>query len=449
MLNAKTNALLTQVGPETPMGRFMREYWVPACLSKELVADREPVRLLILGEKLVGFRTTAGAVAVMDQRCPHRCASLFFGRNEKDGIRCVYHGWKFDVQGNCVEMPNVPPEQDFKERVKAKVYPSCERNGVIWVYMGERSTPPPMPEIEATLLPESQVNVRCIQRECNWLQALEGDIDTSHFGFLHVGSLTGDDVDPDNLHYHGVVDRQPRYEVKVTKWGTMYCGYRDAGPEKRYYRFAHFAFPFFSLFPEGNFENHIVAQAWVPMDDTHTMVFNFMYKHRADGLTTLKDGSPIPGLEKPFEYLPNTADWYGRWRGAANRSNDYHIDRDAQRESSFTGIQCVPVQDQAIIESMGEIVDRRFEHLAPSDIMVSTTRREIVKAVQAHQETERLPNWLNEPGILRAARSGAYIEAADVDWFDSYLHRCATSLSPNGDLVPAASASSIEPGKEA
>lgn len=444
MLSARHNDILTQVGRETPMGRFMREYWVPACLSKELVSDREPLRLLILGEKLIGFRDTSGNVGIFDQRCPHRCASLYFGRNEQDGIRCVYHGWKFDVRGNCVDMPNVPADRDFKQKVKAIAYPAVERNGVVWVYMGNRSVPPPMPEIEALLLNESQVNLRCIQRECNWLQALEGDIDTSHFGFLHVGSLQTGDVDPENLHYHGIADRQPRYHVRKTDWGTMYCGYRSAGENRLYCRISHYVFPFFTLFPEGNFEDHIVAQAWVPMDDTHTMVFNFMFKNRTDGLMKRKDGSPIPGFEQPFEWLPNTPDWYGRWRGAANRSNDYLIDREAQRTRSFTGIQCVPVQDQAIIESMGEIVDRRFEHLSPSDVMVVQTRRALLKAVEDHEANPASVPWLSNPSLLRHARSGAYIAPADQDWLDGYVDRCRSALSPNRDLVPGFSEAADE-----
>lgn len=444
MLSKEKNDLLTRVGPATPMGRFMREFWVPACLSSELVADREPTRLLLLGEKLVGFRDSSGRVGVMDQRCPHRCASLFFGRNEHDGIRCVYHGWKFDTQGNCVDMPNVPPDQDFKSRVKARAFPVTERNGVVWVYMGPRKTPPPMPEIEATTLSLEQVNLRCIQRECNWLQALEGDIDTSHFGFLHVGSVDADDVDPHDLHYHGLADRQPRYHVKATPWGTMYAGYRNAEPGRLYYRFAHYVFPFFTLFPEGDFSNHIVAQAWVPMDDTHTMVFNFMFKGRTGGFNNLKDGSVVPGFEQPFQWLPNTPDWYGRWRGAANRANDYLIDREAQRTSSFSGIQCVPVQDQAIIESMGEIVDRTFEHLSPSDQMVALTRRSILNAVAAHEESGAVVPVLDQPSVVRAARSGTFITGAEKEWFAAYLERCRTAESPNGWLDPeAAQAASL------
>lgn len=438
MLSAEKNDLLTQVGPDKPMGKFMREYWIPACLSQELVADREPVRLMILGERLIGFRDTAGRVGVMDHRCPHRCASLFFGRNEADGVRCVYHGWKFDVHGNCVDMPNVPPDQNFMAKIKARAFPVAERNGVVWIYMGARKAPPPLPEIEATLLSESQVNLRCIQRECNWLQALEGDIDTSHFGFLHVGSIHKEDVDPQNLHYHGIADRQPRYHVKATPWGTMYCGYRTAGVDQFYYRFAHYVFPFFTLFPEGNFEDHIVAQAWVPMDDTHTMVFNFMFKGRTDGFNKLKNGSVVPGFEKPIEFLPNTSDWHGRWRGAANRANDYLIDREAQRTSSFTGIQAVPVQDQAIIESMGEIVDRGFEHLSPSDRMVVQTRRAILNALAEHSQNPENVPLVDQPSVVRAARSGSFIARTDQPWVEAYVERCQGAQSPNGDLDPSA-----------
>ena len=198
MTNAIESEQLTRVGPGTMMGDLMRQYWLPAAKSSEVVAGGDPLRLMLLGERLIAFRDKAGRVGVMDHRCPHRCASLFFGRNEDGGIRCVYHGWKFDADGNCIDMPNVPPDQDFRQKVHAKSYKTTERAGVIWVYMGEREAAPPMPEIEATLLPESDLSVMFTQRECNWLQALEGDIDTSHFSWLHVGSVRPEQVDPDN-----------------------------------------------------------------------------------------------------------------------------------------------------------------------------------------------------------------------------------------------------------
>src|SRR6478609_12058184 len=171
MTTAAEGALLTRVGPGTPMGDLMRRYWIPAALSSELERDGTPVRMKLLGEKLIAFRDSAGRVGVMDHRCPHRCASLFLGRNEENGIRCVYHGWKYDTQGNCVDTPNIAGDSDFKRHIKAKAYKTAERNGLVWVYMGERQeAPPPLPEIEATLLPETEVQIVFAQRECNWLQ---------------------------------------------------------------------------------------------------------------------------------------------------------------------------------------------------------------------------------------------------------------------------------------
>ena len=187
---------ITRVGPGTPMGELMRQFWLPAAKSGELAADGDPVRLMLLGEKLIAFRDSSGRIGVMDHRCPHRCASLFFGRNEENGIRCVYHGWKYDAEGNCVDMPNVPAEQDFKHKVKAKAYLAKERNGLIWVYMGAKEEAPELPALGANLLPEEDVNIRFILRDCNWLQAMEGDLDTSHVGFLHAGAANADDVEP-------------------------------------------------------------------------------------------------------------------------------------------------------------------------------------------------------------------------------------------------------------
>ena len=189
MSKQKDSDDLVRVGPGTVMGGLMRQYWIPAAMSSELERDGAPMRLMLLGERLIAFRDSSGRVGVMDHRCPHRCASLFLGRNEEDGIRCVYHGWKFDTAGNCVDMPNAPPHQDYKDKVRAKAYKVAERNGLVWVYMGERAEAPPLPGIEASLLPESELQITFAQRECNWLQALEGDIDTSHFGFLHAGSV--------------------------------------------------------------------------------------------------------------------------------------------------------------------------------------------------------------------------------------------------------------------
>src|SRR5262245_18353482 len=174
MLTQEDNELVSMVGAGTPMGGLMRHYWLPALLSSELPApDSDPVRVMLLGEKLIAFRDTNGSVGLIDQACPHRGASLFFGRNVECGIRCVYHGWKFDASGNCVDMPNEPAESDFLSKVKARSYRTRERGGIIWAYLGSRE-PPPLPDIEANMLPDGAWQVGAIQRHCNWLQALEG-----------------------------------------------------------------------------------------------------------------------------------------------------------------------------------------------------------------------------------------------------------------------------------
>lgn len=219
LMQSTDSADMTRVGPGTVMGTMMRQYWLPAVLSSEVKADGDPVRLMILCEKLIAFRDSSGRVGIMDHRCPHRCASLFIGRNEENGIRCVYHGWKFDVDGKCVDMPSVPARMDFKDKVHAKAYKTHEANGLIWVYMGEnQSAPPPLPEIEATMHPDAEI--WCLQRDCNWLQALEGDIDTSHVGFLHVGSIEADDLDEDHPMRPTVLNRAPDYEVAQADWGV-------------------------------------------------------------------------------------------------------------------------------------------------------------------------------------------------------------------------------------
>src|SRR5689334_6953926 len=257
MTTAKEGMELTRVGPGTVMGELMRCYWVPALMSSELVADGPPIRLMLLGEKLIAFRDSQGRVGVMDHRCPHRCASLFLGRNEQGGLRCIYHGWKFDVAGNCLDMPNVTEDQDFKHKVKAKAYHAVERAGLVWVYMGDKAEPPPLPAFEVLDLPPDEITVHMMQRDCNWLQALEGEIDTAHFGFLHGGHVDPKDVLESDPFYYTITNRAPQYHIADAPWGTQYAGYRAAGPGHTYWRFANFLFPCWSQAPNGEFGRHM------------------------------------------------------------------------------------------------------------------------------------------------------------------------------------------------
>ena len=248
MLSKEDNELITRVGPGTPMGNFMREYWVPAALSSELSGpDSDPLRVLLLGEKLIAFRDSNGKVGLMDQACPHRGASLFFGRNEECGLRCVYHGWKFDADGNCVDMPNEPAESDFRTKVKAKSYPTHERGGLIWAYLGPRTEPPALPDLEANMAEDAHEYVRATQIACNYLQALEGDIDTTHVGFLHYGGLKAEDQPPGTFSDIQLRDRSAQFEVIDTEGGAAYGARRPAVDGQYYWRIAQWCFPFYTF----------------------------------------------------------------------------------------------------------------------------------------------------------------------------------------------------------
>jgi phthalate 4,5-dioxygenase len=424
---------LTRVGPGTMMGEFMRQYWIPAALSEELPADGDPMRLMLLGEKLIAFRDSAGRVGVMDQRCPHRCASLFLGRNEEHGIRCIYHGWKFDTAGNCIDMPNVPIGQDFKDKVKAKAYRTADRNGIVWVYMGARQdAPPPLPAIEVTLLPAADMTRQFVQRRCNWLQALEGDIDTSHFGFLHMGGLAAEDLAPADTLRYTVMNRAPEYHVADAPWGTTYAGYRRADPGQTYWRVANFLFPFWTQTPAGAFPSHLGARAWVPMDDAHTMFLHLHWKASSLSLPVPNPDGTLPThLTRTNDYRPNDTGWYGRWRLSADEENDWQIDRAAQRrEKSFTGVAGIHLQDQAVTESMGPISDHEFEHLGPSDRMITRTRRRLLQAARAWQAERTTPPCVDDPAIYLAAHSGFFLSEEGLDWRDAYARQVSGVAHP-------------------
>lgn len=412
MLQTHENEYISRVGPGTPMGALMRQYWVPALLSAELPRpDCPPVRVLLLGEKLIAFRDSGGQVGLLDNFCPHRGGSLFFGRNSGSGLRCVYHGWKFDVAGRCVDMPSEPPDSTFKNRVRAVAYPCQERCGVVWAYLGPRETPPPLPDLEANQLPDGQWNAVAYARACNWLQGLEGDIDTAHVGFLHFGSESPDDVPPGTYKYYALQDRAPKYAVLDTDYGAMYGAYRPAGPGQYYWRIAQFLFPFFTMPPTGQLGRHIVARAWVPMDDEHMMMFMML-----PGLSPEVGAMRAAQGVRPPKLLPNTTGWLGRFRLEANEDNDYQLDRDAQeRDEEYSGISGIHLQDQAITESMGPVYDRTREHLGSSDAMVIRVRRRLIAAARALAEAGTVPPGVDEPEAYRQ-RSGGVILDSGADW---------------------------------
>jgi phthalate 4,5-dioxygenase len=412
MLKQQDNELITRVGPGTPMGSLMREYWLPAMLSSELPSpDSDPVRVLLLGEQLIGFRDSNGNVGLLQNNCPHRGASLFFGRNEEAGLRCVYHGWKFDVEGNCLDMPNEPAESDFKHRVKAVAYPCQERGGIVWTYMGPRANPPPMPDLEANML--DGATATAFQLEGNWLQILEGDIDTTHVGFLHYGGLRPEDQPPGSFSEYQLRQKPAHFEVIDTPGGVAY-GARRPGPRgQNYWRIAQFCMPFYSFTPPGVLGLKKNNGARVPMDDTHTMNF-FMNVGRG------RPGTGPLGAIFP-KYVPNSTDWYGRHRFEPNSSNDFCLDRELQRTgkgaAGFSGIESLLMQDAAVTASMGPIFDRSKEHLGSADAMVIQVRRRLLNAVKAYRERGVTPSGVDNPEVYRV-RSGGVFLPIGADWVE-------------------------------
>jgi phthalate 4,5-dioxygenase oxygenase subunit len=433
-MRAKDNELLTHVGPGTPMGSLLRQYWIPALKSTEIERDGPPVRVRLLGENLIAFRTTSGAVGVFDHRCPHRCASLYFGRNEHEGIRCIYHGWKYDVTGRCIETPTEPADSRLKEKVRAIAYPARERGGIVWAYMGDRATPPPLPELEANYLPEDERWVVCGLRECSWLQALEGDIDTAHLSFLHMGSFDAEIFPKNSPAYYFQKDRAPEYEVRDTDYGTMYGAYRPGDDGQVYWRIAHFLMPFWTMPPGGPVDRHVIARAWVPVDDHHCMFWHLSPPIPERPPVALRDseGRDLEGIHFDLErnLLPNTSEWLGRWRYADNSRNDYGIDREIQRERSYSGIDGVHMQDQAITESMGAIVDRTFEHLGSSDRMIMQTRRRLLKAARAFADEGTVPDNVDHPDAYWTVRSGEMLTQEGADWLETYAEKLKSVPRP-------------------
>ena len=378
MLSLQDNELLTRTGPGTPMGALFRRFWHPVLLAEELPeADGPPVRLRVLGENLVAFRDTQGQVGVVDALCPHRRAGMFFGRNEECGLRCVYHGWKFDVHGNCVDMPTEPPTSNFKEKVKIKAYPTAEYGGCIWVYMGPTDKQPALPHFEWACVPDShRVLSRWIQ-ECNYMQAVEGEIDSAHVSWLHAP------LRAENSPFRGrfdnaiLTDGAPVLTVKPTDYGFCYGARRDADSDQYYWRVTQWLLPTYSLIPSKGFPRG--GRCWIPIDDSHISVIQYAYHpERPLTETEVQTRKNSPEIEPVLYRLPDGA-IIDICRDIRHAENNYLIDRAMQRTQTFTGIQVIRTQDTAMTESMGGIVDRSEEHLGTTDAAVIAARRRLLQ----------------------------------------------------------------------
>jgi phthalate 4,5-dioxygenase len=410
MLSREDNELLCRVGRGTEMGDLLRQYWLPFLPSTELPEpDGAPKKVRLLGEDLVAFRDTRGDVGLMAANCPHRGASLFFGRNEDCGIRCVYHGWKFDVSGRCVDMPNERAESTFKDKVRARAYPCRDVNGVLWTYMGPRAEAPAFPAFEINSLPADHVYPPLMMlEECNWVQALEGDIDSSHIDYVHA-KLRPDSKQRGTFHQ----DKRPRLELLPTDYGACYSARRRWDVDGLYWhRITQFIMPFFSMIAASD-PNLVSARAWVPLDDNYNL--QIMMRGRLDRPVTDQERELT---RNPFAgwggYVEATSEPHTRYYTKANIHNDYLVDRQLAKNELMIGIPfLVNLQDRAMTETMGPIYDRTQEHLGTTDAMVIYVRRRLIEAARALREHGVVPANVDDGSLCRVRAASVLLPEGD------------------------------------
>jgi phthalate 4,5-dioxygenase oxygenase subunit len=384
MLKVEDNELLTRVGPKTRMGEMLREYWMPACRSESLVADGAPQRVRLVGENFVAFRATDGGVGFLYEACPHRGASLALGRNEDNGLRCIFHGWKMDVCGKVVDVPAEPAEtrDAFAARLKVGHFPTHEAGGMVWVYLGKQATPPVFPDFEFNNLPASHVCARRGLVHYNWLQGLEAHIDASHVGILHSGFLNAKSpvaINARDLKL-AATHKAPRTEMHVTNYGLREGALRDLGDGNTYARIREVVLPFFTFIPHA-IEEPCSGRATVPVDDEWDAEWYILY----DTQKPLTEKA----IELLFEGTSGDPDNFASNLGGPE--NLWHQDR-ASMATHFSGFpRSVPFEDFIIQESMGALVDRSGEQLGRADVILVQVRRMLLDAVRDFQAGKPAP----------------------------------------------------------
>jgi phthalate 4,5-dioxygenase oxygenase subunit len=417
VLNKNDNELLTRVGPGTPMGEMLREYWVPACRSATLEADGAPERVRLFGEDFVAFRVTDGRVGFMQQACPHRCASMALARNEANGLRCIFHGWKFNVEGKCVDAPTEPPGQreKFAESVPVRSHPTHEAGGIVWVYMGAKDTPPRFPDYEFTSLPDDQVQpTRGIIRT-NWLQGLEALLDSAHVTFLHSSNLGSDQgrqyfkAESDYM----LNDGAPSFEFIDRPYGFREGAIRDEG-DQNYARVREVSLPFFSFIPSAPTGARIVCCS-IPIDDVTTAQWYIAYDTEA----------PLEfSIMSSFGQTSGDPDFFNADMGGPETM--WNQDREAMKAGHWSGItgRGNAYEDFVVQESMGPIVDRSQEYLGTCDRVIYRARQMLLKAIEHFQETGEL-SFVDDEIDFSAIRAVSFAYPKEQDWREFDAHQLA------------------------
>lgn len=411
-MRKEQNDLLTQTNAGTPMGAMFRRYWLPALLAEELPKPGcPPVRVKLLGEPMVALRDQDGRLGLIEEFCAHRRVSLWFGRHEEGGIRCPYHGWKYDVTGQCVDVPSEPAESGYCNKIKLKGYPLIERGGVLWTYMGPPEHQPPEPEWEFITVPRDQSFTSKRLQECNWLQALEGGIDSSHVSWLHRGALNSDPLFKGAKgNQYNLNDARPIFEV-VEAPGGLYIGARRNAENGNYYwRITPWVMPCFTMVPPRG-DHPVHGHFWVPIDDGNCWAWSFDY-HPVRALTAREVQAMRDGHGIHVKYVPGT------YRPLANKDNDYLIDRVGQAAGlTMSGVEGIGMQDASLQESMGPIVDRSRENLVSTDNGIIMARQRLLRAAKALAEQGAAPPGI-DPAVQRV-RSVAIVLPPDQPFKDA------------------------------
>ena len=385
-MTPQENELLCRVEGDAPMGQLMRRHWTPVCLAEEAAEpDGAPVKARVFGEDLVVFRDTNGRVGVMDEYCPHRGASLVLGRNEHCGLRCLYHGWKMDVEGNVLEMSSEPAASAMTQKVKHRAYPTHEWASLIWAYMGPRETMPEFRPPAWAPHPDVRVTIAKVVVPCNWAQILEGAIDSAHSSSLHSSDMVPARVDgakaTDKAWLRPSTDKAPRLQVDRTGYGFRYAALRRPianSATHDYVRSTVFVAPATALIPPNNLYN--VANVNVPVDDTTTAFYFIAWGHAAN--------TPETEAWRKFLGAQLGIDLDEYYRPLRTRDNHFWQDRDAMKAGNWTGITGFPNQDIAMWVTMGPIADRSTDRLGASDLAIVEFRRRMLDAVRAFQAGE-------------------------------------------------------------
>jgi len=410
MLTKEQNELLTRTNQGTPLGELMRRYWLPVMLSSEIPEpDCPPVHVRVVGEDLVAFRDTLGRIGLLGEHCSHRGTSLFYGRNEECGLRCIYHGWKYDVEGTVLDTPAEPAGSTFANRLKHTAYPTHEANGVVFAYMGPAEKQPIFPNYEWALIDKAHTYCTKAYQECSWLQGLEGESDSSHLSFLHRAFELGRDQ---SLYQN---DGAPAYETEDTDFGVRLIASRDAPEGGKYVRVSAFLMPVSVAVPVGSRDQQKLdgyeVHMYTPIDDEHSWRFDFGFKRSRTITTADINRAPIIGPD--FHRIPNA-------------SNHYLQDREMQRTVNFTGMGNFLSHDSCATESMGPIYDRSREHLGASDKGVIAVRRYLLDAVKAFQERGKTPGLVSDPEMNDWTHAESTLAVFEEDWREHWPHLTLT-----------------------